>query len=398
MWDSVQGQRALVQEPVHQVNPRVSGALYIYTNCQTALTFTFWGVEYVYGYTSCDLWVGDFTTGNRFPIVTGVVVNNSGYDIDGNRVIWTEESAEGYNHIYYGVLKPMPAPNRAPVAAAGSDNTVFVGQNGTLSGCASSDPDGNPLTFTWKDSGGLVVGTTCSLTVSSPAAPVARIYALTVSDGALSASDQATITWSDPTVPILEVATPAPGTVINRTINLGIIGTISVPLNYVLPVRGMNIAITVFSSGGALVSTHNWGFFPTSSAIVGGSYWGVSVLPSDMPSGTIVEIVITATVQRVTNSSDTKQVKKTIRIAPDGTVSVCYILTASFGRPDHPVIKTLWEAHQRLVGNQWNAPWHQAYMRWYDKVGPKIAAWISDKPWIKALIRNIASLGANLTK
>lgn len=78
--------------------------------------------------------------------------------------------------------------------------------------------------------------------------------------------------------------------------------------------------------------------------------------------------------------------------------SNCHILTAAFGRGDHPVIQALWTAHRQLVGNQWDTPWHQSYMRWYDQVGPKVAAWLSDKPWLKAAIRNIASWGAKLTK
>ena len=39
--------------------------------------------------------------------------------------------------------------NRPPTAAAGTDQAVFPGTNVTLNGSASSDPDGNALTYRW---------------------------------------------------------------------------------------------------------------------------------------------------------------------------------------------------------------------------------------------------------
>src|SRR6185369_12253241 len=39
--------------------------------------------------------------------------------------------------------------NRTPVANAGSDQSVFTGGTATLSGAASSDPDGDTLTYQW---------------------------------------------------------------------------------------------------------------------------------------------------------------------------------------------------------------------------------------------------------
>ena len=94
--------------------------------------------------------------------------------------------------------------NTPPVAHAGPDQTVRVGEQVTLNGSASSDVDGDALTFTWQilsqPSGG-------AATLSNPTAVMPTFFAnaagayvlqLIVNDGTVdSAPDTVTITTTN---------------------------------------------------------------------------------------------------------------------------------------------------------------------------------------------------------
>ena len=98
-----------------------------------------------------------------------------------------------------GAIEVQP-PNRLPVAHAGPDRTVVERTSVALDGTASTDPDGDALTFAWYQASGppvtLAGTTTASPTFTAPSvtAATALVFQLTVSDGQASGSDHVTIT------------------------------------------------------------------------------------------------------------------------------------------------------------------------------------------------------------
>ncbi|RME31374.1 MAG: hypothetical protein D6800_00835, partial [Candidatus Zixiibacteriota bacterium] len=79
--------------------------------------------------------------------------------------------------------------NRAPVANAGLDQfNITVGTLVTLDGSGSSDPDLDPLNYSWVQIGGPIVtltGSTTAFPTFTPTVPSAYSFELTVDDGSL---------------------------------------------------------------------------------------------------------------------------------------------------------------------------------------------------------------------
>jgi hypothetical protein len=99
--------------------------------------------------------------------------------------------------------------NLPPVANAGADQMVeCISHSGTpvmLDGSASSDPNGDTLTYEWRNAAGNVVGTTAKVNLALPLG--VHNFTLTVKDGnGGTASDNVLITVRDTTPPTLQVS------------------------------------------------------------------------------------------------------------------------------------------------------------------------------------------------
>ncbi len=99
--------------------------------------------------------------------------------------------------------------NRPPVADAGPDQTVECarpdGTPVTLDASASSDPDGDSLSFEWRDAGDVVVATDALVELTLPLG--VHTFTLTVDDGKGGTdSDAVVVTVEDTTPPTLSIA------------------------------------------------------------------------------------------------------------------------------------------------------------------------------------------------
>jgi hypothetical protein len=128
-------------------------------------------------------------------------------DLDGaSRIV--DGNFDGEASVDLGVYEFADAP---PTAVAGPDQTVVA--NGScvamvaLDATGSSDPDGDPLTYSWTGSFGTVSGPTPSVSLAAGT----HVVTLTVRDGrGASATDTVVVTVLDRTAPAIQSATPSP--------------------------------------------------------------------------------------------------------------------------------------------------------------------------------------------
>ena len=108
-------------------------------------------------------------------------------------------------------VRRIASPNTAPAANAGANQTAeatsLSGASITLDGSGSSDPDGDTLSYEWRNAANAIVGSAASVTLTLPIG--SHVLTLTVDDGHSGpASDQVTIVVRDTTVPSIALLSP----------------------------------------------------------------------------------------------------------------------------------------------------------------------------------------------
>ena len=125
-------------------------------------------------------------------------------------VAW-QDSTPGVSQILFSRMTGNIVTNHPPIADAGLDQTVQSAGSGgtlvTLDGSKSSDPDGDVLSFVWKDELGNVVGSTAIVQVTVQVG--VHTFTLTVTDpGGLSSTAKTVITVQAVNHPPVAVASP----------------------------------------------------------------------------------------------------------------------------------------------------------------------------------------------
>jgi hypothetical protein len=171
--------------------------------------------------------IGNATAGSGLPVTLAAA---SGYVLVVAGFFGTEDAFTVRITGPDGSTISPGGPNGPPVADAGPDQTVVAWQAVTLDGSGSSDPDGDPLTYTWREGAVVLAGPSADTTAVVTLGVGTHAIELTVADPA-GAADTDTVEVTVEAAPSAPVAVadtlatdedvaldvPAPGVLGNDT-------------------------------------------------------------------------------------------------------------------------------------------------------------------------------------
>ena len=151
--------------------------------------------------------------------------------------------------------------SNTPFASAGTAQSVVAGSLVSLDGSASSDADGQPLTYAWVQTGGPTVtlsdSALASPTFTAPTlnlgdSPIALVFTLTVSDGSLNSSNSVTVTVN---APQSNNNPPVASTGNSQTVNAG--STVTLDASNSSDADGQTLSYAWTQTAGTVVTLNN---------------------------------------------------------------------------------------------------------------------------------------------